>query len=145
MAMRSPSRPSPAGPESPVFDDTYEKKAERLKQLVMEKLWGEDAKFFKVLPRDEGAGLVDVRELHGFTPWYLNLPQGGKAYEVAWKQLMDPDGFLALYGPTTVVLSRFSGIRPVRNMTEAKSCASLLMDVKSHTQIHSGVSRERSF
>jgi hypothetical protein len=47
------------------------------------------------------AGLVDVRELHGFTPWYFNLPEGGKGYEVAWKQLMDPKGFLAPFGPTT--------------------------------------------
>ncbi len=47
------------------------------------------------------AGLVDVREQHGFTPWYFNLPEGGKGYEVAWKQLMDPKGFLAPFGPTT--------------------------------------------
>jgi hypothetical protein len=47
------------------------------------------------------AGLVDVRELHGFTPWYFNLPEGGGGYEVAWKQLMDPKGFMAPFGPTT--------------------------------------------
>jgi hypothetical protein len=47
------------------------------------------------------AGLVDVRELHGYTPWYFNLPEAGKGYEVAWKQLMDPKGFLAPFGPTT--------------------------------------------
>jgi glycogen debranching enzyme len=47
------------------------------------------------------AGLVDVREQHGFTPWYFNLPERGRGYEVAWKQLMDPKGFLAPFGPTT--------------------------------------------
>ena len=47
------------------------------------------------------AGLVDVRELHGFTPWYFNLPETGKGYEVAWKQLIDPKGFLAPVGLTT--------------------------------------------
>ena len=47
------------------------------------------------------AGLVGVRELHGFTPWYFNLPGPGKGYEVAWKQLLDPKGFLAPFGPTT--------------------------------------------
>jgi hypothetical protein len=47
------------------------------------------------------ASLVDVRELHGFTPWYFNLPEAGRGYEVAWKQLMDPKGFLAPFGPTT--------------------------------------------
>lgn len=47
------------------------------------------------------AKLVDVREQHGFTPWYFNLPDQGKDYEIAWKQLMDPKGFYAPYGPTT--------------------------------------------
>ncbi|MEE8450684.1 MAG: glycosyl hydrolase family 65 protein, partial [Thermoguttaceae bacterium] len=45
--------------------------------------------------------LVDVREQHGYTPWYFNLPDVGKGYEVAWKQLMDPKGFYAPFGPTT--------------------------------------------
>jgi len=45
--------------------------------------------------------LVDVREQHGFTPWYFNLPDPGKGYEVAWKQLMDPEGFYAPFGPST--------------------------------------------
>ena len=43
--------------------------------------------------------LADVRELHGLTPWYMNLPAPG--FEVAWKQLMAPKGFYAPYGPTT--------------------------------------------
>ena len=47
------------------------------------------------------AKLVDVREQHGFTPWYFNLPDKNKGYEDAWLQLMDPKGFYAPYGPTT--------------------------------------------
>ena len=47
------------------------------------------------------ARLVDVREQHGFTPWYFNLPDRNKGYETAWAQLMDPKGFYAPYGPTT--------------------------------------------
>ncbi len=43
--------------------------------------------------------LVDVRELHGFTPWYFNLPDPPQAS--AWKQLIDPKGFFAPFGPTT--------------------------------------------
>jgi hypothetical protein len=43
--------------------------------------------------------LADVRELLGYTPWYFELP--GPGYEDAWKQLMDPAGFYAPYGPTT--------------------------------------------
>ena len=47
------------------------------------------------------ADLVDVRELHGYTPWYFNLPEPGRGYEVAWRQLMDRKGFFAPFGPTT--------------------------------------------
>lgn len=73
-------------------------KAERIKALVQTRLWDRDAQFFKTLPRDQN-DFVDVRELHGYTPWYFNLPERG--YEGAWKQLMDPQGFYAPYGPTT--------------------------------------------
>jgi len=79
----------------------YRGKAERIKRLVLGKLWDDDAKFFKVLPRGGNAEKVGVRELHGFTPWYFNLPPRNKGYEVAWKQLMDPKGFCAPFGPTT--------------------------------------------
>lgn len=47
------------------------------------------------------AGLVGVRELHGFTPWYFHLPEPGRGREIAWRQLMDAKGFHAPYGPTT--------------------------------------------
>lgn len=84
----------------PTVAATYLTKATQLRRLVLEKLWDQDAKFFKVLPRGEKAELVDVRELHGFTPWYFNLPEKEQGYEVAWKQLMDPKGFYAPFGPT---------------------------------------------
>ncbi len=76
----------------------YREKAERIKTLVQTRLWDRDAEFFKTLPRDKQS-LVDVRELHGYTPWYFNLPDQG--YEQAWKQLMDAQGFYAPFGPTT--------------------------------------------
>jgi len=79
----------------------YQAKADKLRMLVQTKLWDRKAKFFKTLPRKAGARLVDVRELHGYTPWYFNLPEQGKGYEVAWRQLMDPNGFRAAFGPTT--------------------------------------------
>jgi hypothetical protein len=79
----------------------YREKAEQIRRLVLEKLWDDEAKFFKVLPRGDDAKLVDVRELHGYTPWYFDLPPANQGYEVAWKQLMDPKGFHAPYGPTT--------------------------------------------
>ena len=79
----------------------YRGKAEKLRTLVQEKLWDAEAEFFKVLPRGVDAKRVDVRELHGYTPWYFHLPEKNKGYEVAWKQLMDPKGFQAPFGPTT--------------------------------------------
>lgn len=77
----------------------YRAKAARIRRLVQERLWDKEAKFFKVLPRGEGKPLAAVRELHGYTPWYFNLPEAG--YEEAWAQLMDPKGFYAPFGPTT--------------------------------------------
>jgi len=76
----------------------FREKATKLKQLVQGKLWDKTTQFFKVLPRNENQ-LVTVRELHGYTPWYFNLPDANKS--VAWRQLMDPNGFYAPFGPTT--------------------------------------------
>lgn len=78
----------------------FRSRAARLKTLTEQKLWNPEAKFFETL--DENARFVPVRENIGFTPWYFNLPGPGKGYEMAWKQLMDPAGFYAPWGPTTV-------------------------------------------
>ncbi len=75
----------------------YQKKADSIKRLVQDKLWDRQARFFKVLNTD--GKLADVRELHGYTPWYFNMPDPG--YEAGWKELMDDKGFHAPYGPTT--------------------------------------------
>jgi len=77
----------------------YNDKAAAIKGLVQQKLWDDKAQFFKVLPKGENKNLSDVRELYGLTPWYFNLPDADKS--VAWKQLMDPQGFYAPYGPTS--------------------------------------------
>ncbi len=79
--------------------ERFRSKAEQIKRLTQEKLWDGKAQFFKVLPRGENAKLADVRELHGYTPWYFDLPEADKS--AAWKQLMDPQGFYAPFGPTT--------------------------------------------
>lgn len=86
---------------NPDIARTYRAKAERIRTLVLDHLWDRDARFFKVLPRGENTSLVDVRELHGYTPWYFHLPPAGRGYEFAWKQLTDPEGFRAPFGPTT--------------------------------------------
>ena len=77
----------------------YNDKAAAIKGLVQQKLWDDKAQFFKVLPKGENKKLSDARELHGLTPWYCDLPDADKS--VAWKQLMDPQGFYAPYGPTS--------------------------------------------
>jgi len=76
----------------------FREKAARIKSLFQSTLWDPEAQFFKTLPRGTNA-LVKARELHGYTPWYFNLPDEG--YAAAWKQLIDPLGFSAPYGPTT--------------------------------------------
>ena len=78
---------------------SYRDKAIAIKKLVQDKLWDKDAEFFKVLPRGENSKLAEVREQHGFTPWYFQLPD--PQFAVAWNQLMDPQGFFAAFGPTT--------------------------------------------
>lgn len=78
----------------------FDAEAERIRKAVMDKLWDEDARFFKVKNQQTGE-LADVREQHGYTPWYFHLPTPGQGFEVAWKQLMDPEGFHAPFGPTT--------------------------------------------
>lgn len=83
------------------LSEAFRNKAMRSRKHVYERLWDDSAGFFKVLPRGEGAKLADVRELHGYTPWYFGLPPRGSGQEVAWKQLMDPQGFYAPFGPTT--------------------------------------------
>jgi hypothetical protein len=79
--------------------DKFAGKGEELKQLVLGRLWNPEAQFFEVLPRGENTKWSGVREELGFTPWYFNLPDTNKV--VAWKQLMDPKGFFAPFGPTT--------------------------------------------
>jgi len=76
----------------------YRGKAAAIKKAVQERLWNADAQFFEVIPRGTEK-LSDVRELHGYTPWYFNLPD--PAYAAAWRLAMDPQGFRAPYGLTT--------------------------------------------
>jgi predicted GH43/DUF377 family glycosyl hydrolase len=77
----------------------FRQRAAALKELVQERLWDTTAQFFKVLPRGADKSLANVRELHGFTPWYVNLPD--PQFAVAWKQVIDPQGFFTPFGLTT--------------------------------------------
>ncbi|WP_199221087.1 MGH1-like glycoside hydrolase domain-containing protein [Coraliomargarita sinensis] len=82
------------------LEEKFEAKAAKIKSLLLSRLWDPKDKFFKVLDKTT-LEKADVREQHGYTPWYFNLPEPGEGYESAWKQLVDPGGFHAPYGPTT--------------------------------------------
>ena len=77
----------------------YGNKAARLKDLVERRLWNPRAKFFETL--EESGAFAAVRENVGYTPWYFDLPGDRAEYAEAWRQLMDPAGFYAPFGPTT--------------------------------------------
>ena len=77
----------------------FRAEAAKIKDLVEENLWDREAEFFMVLPRGAGAKLAGVRELHGYTPWYFDLP--GPQFSAAWRQIADPQGFRGPFGPTT--------------------------------------------
>lgn len=87
-----------AGNQSVVNE--YTKRAAVIRSQILTKLWDDKAKFFKVIPRGTGTlTRADVRELHGFTPWYFSIPD--EKHAIAWAQLTDEQGFWAPYGPTT--------------------------------------------
>jgi hypothetical protein len=77
----------------------FRQRAADTRRLTQEHLWDSEARFFKVLPRIDHPTLSDVRELHGYTPWYFNLPDTDNSD--AWLQLFDPKGFHAPFGPAT--------------------------------------------
>jgi hypothetical protein len=77
--------------------EKYRLKSDTIQHLVEQKLWNEDHQFFETL---RGESLANVREAIGYLPWYFNLPSSAK-FDVAWKQVMDEEGFLAPYGLTT--------------------------------------------
>jgi hypothetical protein len=89
--------------------EEFLEKANALKANIEEKLWDKKALFYKAKPLTSDSpniteqGLVDVRELHGYTPWYFNIPKPSHEKIVAWKELNDPKGFLV-----TIFLSLFS-------------------------------------
>ena len=78
---------------------TYLTKADGYKQQINTQLWDNSANFYKVIPKNGKNQFSPARELHGYTPWYFNIPPDD--YAVAWLQLKDPQGFYAPYGPTT--------------------------------------------
>lgn len=83
----------------PKLANEFAAKASMLRQLTLDNLWDDQAKFFKV--RLESGALSDAREAIGFIPWMFELPGTNKAFELAWSQFTDPQGFAAPFGITT--------------------------------------------
>ncbi|MGQ1948231.1 glycoside hydrolase family 88 protein [Geofilum sp. OHC36d9] len=77
--------------------DTFKAKADTLYNLINTKLWNPESQFFETVK--EAGNFAKVREEIGFIPWYFNIPLDKDS--VAWKQLMDTEGFNAPYGITT--------------------------------------------
>ncbi len=77
----------------------FEARAASLRTLVEKTLWNPQLKFFCAV--NEKLQPIPVREEIGFIPWYFELPEPGKGYEVAWKQFTDDRGFRAPFGITT--------------------------------------------
>lgn len=86
----------------------YAEKAKTLKDKIDLLLW--DGDFYRTIPcakdelgklsaRPDVADAHRVRELVGYLPWYFGMPDAGK--EQVFAQLMDPDGFYAMWGLTT--------------------------------------------
>ena len=72
----------------------FSRKAEVLEKGIREKLWNPDVGFFTTVATN---GLRNnVRELHGYAPWYFGMSLPEKAS--AWNQLLDEKGFAAPFG-----------------------------------------------
>lgn len=75
----------------------YRAKADTIKNLIDTVLWNPEMNFYETV-REDGQ-YAGVREAIGYIPWFFNLPDEDKS--LAWKQVMDTDGFLAPFGLTT--------------------------------------------
>ncbi len=75
----------------------YKQKADTIRNLILNKLWGEKLGFFETMRTDS---LANVREFIGYLPWYFNMPTPAKC-DSAWLQLADEKGFSAPFGMTT--------------------------------------------
>lgn len=107
--------------EQPDTAREFAGKAAALKAKMLELMWDPKRQFFfPVLKNDEQrdgftlraltrtyesgqyAGDPHGRELIGYVPWQFDVVKGEHHYDVAWKKLMDRDGFYADFGPSFV-------------------------------------------
>lgn len=77
----------------------FRAEADKLKDVVNKRLWDDDARFYKVIPRYGDMSFSPSRELHGYVPWMFCIPDEDRSD--AWTQLTDTSGFKAPFGPTS--------------------------------------------
>src|SRR5574344_1998373 len=80
-----------------VKSEEYKQDADTLRDLIENKLWNDNNKFYETM---KGDTLANVREAVGYMPWYVNMTTA-QGHDVAWKQVTDGKGFAAPYGLTT--------------------------------------------
>lgn len=86
---------------APALQRDYEQRAASLQEALQRHLWHADKAFYMHRDRDFGRALLDDREIMGFLPWMFGVPVAN-ASAAPFRQLLDPDGFLAPFGPTTL-------------------------------------------
>ena len=74
-----------------------EHEADMLAKGIVSRLWNPSRAFFTVVATN--GERKAVRELIGYTPWMFGVPVP-KFCDVAFRRLLEPDGFLAPYGLT---------------------------------------------
>lgn len=77
--------------------EKYNERAEEIRKKYISLAWNKELNFFTVISPD-GKTLRDVRELHGFSPWYFNMIDD--SYDAAWQYVNDKNVFWAPYGLT---------------------------------------------
>jgi hypothetical protein len=80
----------------------YERAARNLERNTQHLLWDPQDRFYKHVMRDDNPrhARLEDREQIGFVPWYFHMAPARNS--AAWAQLVDPQGFAAPFGPTTV-------------------------------------------
>ncbi|MEI6809824.1 MAG: glycosyl hydrolase family 65 protein, partial [bacterium] len=94
--------------------ELYDGKADALKARIGKDLWDREKRFF-VQRRGSDGKFISGREEIGFFPWAFHVPEDKPEYAEAWRQLTDPQGFKAKYGPTTLERRSPYFLRPFKH------------------------------
>ena len=92
----------------------YQGKSDALKARLLAALWSPEKEFF-LQRHSRNDQFVTGREQIGFFPWAFHVPDDTAQFAQAWKQLRDPAGFEAKYGPTTLERRSPYYLRPFKH------------------------------